>query len=382
VSARADNLAESDRPSIRLVGAAEGDPYSPGTLSGSARFLLDALERRYDLVQRVDYRLYDWRRGIAALGTFRLPRRRWAHRYHRSRVTLSLRSRRLRSQLAAVKEPYDLVVQLFGWFQPHEHPYVCFVDTTWHTVREQWAPWLPSRRRRALAYWLDADRRMFGRAKHIFVSNRQAAESLLGFYDVPATGVSIVGGGANFSSLPELGDLRQRDPIILFVGREFVRKGGDCLLEAFRHVRQGIPNARLVMVGCRGVANEGGVAVLGERGRSALESLYKQAKVFCLPSRYDPFPNVLAEAMAHGLPCVATTAGGIPEVVGEGETGFLVPPDDEISLARALLRLLREPDMAVSLGAAGRRRVEAELNWDAVAERMGPGLTRAARLVD
>ena len=58
-------------------------------------------------------------------------------------------------------------------------------------------------------------------------------------------------------------------------------------------------------------------------GREALADLYRRASVFVLPSIFDPYPNVLREAMGHGLPCVGSDSGGIPEIIVEGETGLL-----------------------------------------------------------
>jgi glycosyltransferase involved in cell wall biosynthesis len=79
--------------------------------------------------------------------------------------------------------------------------------------------------------------------------------------------------------------------------------------------------------------------------------------VFVLPSLWEGLPIALLEAMAAGLPVVATAVGGTPEVVVEGETGFLVPPRDPEALAEAILRLLREPDLRRRMGEAGRKRV-------------------------
>jgi starch synthase len=84
--------------------------------------------------------------------------------------------------------------------------------------------------------------------------------------------------------------------------------------------------------------------------------------LFVLPSLGEHFGRVLIEAMATGLAVVATDAGGVPEIVSHGETGLLVPPADPRALADAVVRLLKEPGLAMCLGAAGRRRAEAEFS--------------------
>ena len=82
--------------------------------------------------------------------------------------------------------------------------------------------------------------------------------------------------------------------------------------------------------------------------------------------------------MAHELPCVVTRVGGLAEIVLDGETGLVIPPEDGPALAAALLRLLEDPEQATRLGRNGRSRVELDQNWDAVVERMEPGLELAA----
>ena len=91
--------------------------------------------------------------------------------------------------------------------------------------------------------------------------------------------------------------------------------------------------------------------------------------MFCLPSTYEGFPLAILEAMAAGLPVVATAVAGIPEAVEDGRTGLLVPPEDPAALSAALLRLLRDPRLRGEMGGAGRRRL---------AERFAiPGVTAA-----
>ncbi|MEA3308129.1 MAG: glycosyltransferase, partial [Chloroflexota bacterium] len=84
--------------------------------------------------------------------------------------------------------------------------------------------------------------------------------------------------------------------------------------------------------------------------------------LFALTSDWEGMSNALLEAMAAGLPVVATAVGGTPEVVVDGETGFLVPPRDPNALAQAIIRLLRDPDLRHQMGEAGRARVAAHFS--------------------
>ncbi len=115
--------------------------------------------------------------------------------------------------------------------------------------------------------------------------------------------------------------------------------------------------------------------------RADVIQLYTHAAVFCCPSVYEPFGIINLEAMACGTAVVATSVGGIPEVVVPDETGVLVDPGlaagtfDPIdpagfasALAEAVNRLATNPALRDRFGAAGRRRVEAHFSWDAIAD--------------
>ena len=91
--------------------------------------------------------------------------------------------------------------------------------------------------------------------------------------------------------------------------------------------------------------------------------------IFCLTSDFEGTPNAVLEAMAAGLPVIATRVGGIPHIVRDGETGFLIEPGDVMGLADALRELLREPQRARRMGAAGRQRAEAEFSCGVIVPR-------------
>jgi glycosyltransferase involved in cell wall biosynthesis len=100
-----------------------------------------------------------------------------------------------------------------------------------------------------------------------------------------------------------------------------------------------------------------------------LATLYGEAEVAVVPSLYEGFSLPAVEAMACGVPVVATTGGALPEVVGhDGETGLLVPPNDPEALAGAIARLLDDADLRARLGAAGRERALTRFTWAVTAE--------------
>ena len=95
----------------------------------------------------------------------------------------------------------------------------------------------------------------------------------------------------------------------------------------------------------------------------------------------DVFPTVIAEAMASGRPVVSTTVAGIPELVANGETGLLVPPDDSRRLADALERLARDGSLRANFGRAGRQRIEDVFTIERTIERLLARFAATARSV-
>jgi glycosyltransferase involved in cell wall biosynthesis len=367
--------------SARLIGTARGNGFAPHTASGTALGLFDALDRRYGLDERVDVGLRPAQRAVAALAAVHPVRDRWRQRFWLSPLGfrfLSANSRRLLE--GAPRE--TLAVQVYGMFHTTGVPFVMYIDTTQAMARREWPEWSPYSGAGG-RLWLSQEREAYAGAQHVFTASRAAARSLQDDYGLPAERVTVVGAGSNFFPLPPA-RLRPRRPEILFIGREWERKGGPELLQAFRAVRREVPDARLVVVGTDRVAPEPGVEVRGKlMDRSELAACFESASVYCVPSRFCPFTNSLMEAMAYSLPCVSTTSAGTPDLVADGETGILVEPRDAGAIAGALLRLLREPELADRMGRAGRQRVERELTWDRVAERMAPvleglGAVRAA----
>lgn len=359
----------------RILGLVEGDPRT--ALSGVARFLFDALDRRLRVVERLDYSPQGIRRLALAAATFRPSRDAWRARFHTSRLAYEVLSATLVRRLRDVKGDFDLALQVHGWVRNQPRPYALYIDQTRLMAERGWPEWLPfSRRERPKLLELETE--MYRGASHLFVMGGPAGDSLVSDYGVEASQISVVGGGLPFDVLPRLSQ-PTAEPTILFVGREFERKGGDCLLRAFELVRERVPDATLHLVGTARRSEMPGAISHGRiADRDELASLYRGARVFCLPSRYEPYGLALIEAMAHGVPCVATNVQAIPEILDGGRAGVLVPPGDPTALAEALLRVLTDDELAREIGAAGRGEVERRLTWDHVADRMSPALSELA----
>jgi phosphatidyl-myo-inositol dimannoside synthase len=178
----------------------------------------------------------------------------------------------------------------------------------------------------------------------------------------------------------------ESDVLVLGVGR-FVRwKGFDDLVTSLASARVEMPNLKVVLVGDGDIRREleAQVAVLGLADlvsfagmavRDDVNAYLSAADIVAVPSVHadgfvDGQPTVALEAMAAARPLVVTRVGGLPDLVREGENGLVVEERDPDALAKAIVSLARDATRRTAMGAAGRARVERELNWDTVADRL------------
>jgi len=154
------------------------------------------------------------------------------------------------------------------------------------------------------------------------------------------------------------------------VGIDWIRKGGPTLLAAFDQVAAKFPNASLTIAGCAPPVSHPRARTAGLIPRSDVAALLAELSIFCLPSAVEPSAVAAVEAMAFRLPVVATSVGGFPGMVNDGETGLLVPPGDPGAMAAALCALLAHPERACAMGQAGYQRSRDLFTWEAVGARL------------
>ena len=189
---------------------------------------------------------------------------------------------------------------------------------------------------------------------------------------------------ARFSA-PSIAPIEKFDdgrPNILYVGRMDKRKGFRYLMRAFPHIKRAVPNARLIVVGAftdkektpfvryTRALRLRSVHFVGPVSRENLPRYYRTATVFCAPSTgFESFGVILLEAMATGVPIVASDIAGYRSVVENHVEGLLVPPKDEQAIARAVIELLCDPTRRAAMGAAGKCKA-AQHDWDLIAQRV------------
>ena len=213
-----------------------------------------------------------------------------------------------------------------------------FVVQLWGTDAEL------ARRAPAIAGWL------LRRARLSICASRALADAAR---TLGAREVRLIPSGVE---LPELVAEPEEPPFVLYAGRLSEEKG---VLELIRAAS----GLNLIVAG-DGPLRERVPGALGFVTHDELLRLYQRASVIVCPSRREGFGVVCAEAMAHGRPVVATSVGGLRDLVVDGETGLLVPPGDVPALRAALERVLGDRELRRRLGRAGRARARKAFSWD------------------
>jgi glycosyltransferase involved in cell wall biosynthesis len=188
--------------------------------------------------------------------------------------------------------------------------------------------------------------------------------------------IQIIPNGVDIHRFSTPKDRDWETPHMLFVGRLVYQKGLDVLVQALGEIKDLPWQLKLVGDGphhsiLESLVNELGIAdrveFKGWLGSQALSHQYRDANLFVFPSRHEGMPNAVLEAMACGLPVIASNIAGNEELVVPGETGLLVQPEDPYAFQNALKILLPNPKLRKQMGLASRKRVEEHYTWDQVA---------------
>lgn len=275
---------------------------------------------------------------------------------------------------------------------------VVTVHTTWKSESEalRYEPFLRLNRNEKIVRSFNGilsffEYKLLERSDKIIAVSANTKEELLESYNVNASKVQVIYNGVDagkFKPANEKDRVKREmgfnsDKVVLYVGRLYSRKGLSTLLRAAPIILQKFRKVKFVISGKSFHGEEEKLKTLASRlgveknvlfygyiPDEKLPKLYQAADIFVLPSIYEGMPFTLLEASASGLPVVATRVGGIPEVVSDGENGFLVSPLDIKGLAERILYLLENPSRAHEMGLLGRRIVEEKFSWQRVAERV------------
>jgi glycosyltransferase involved in cell wall biosynthesis len=202
---------------------------------------------------------------------------------------------------------------------------------------------------------------------------------LLSFVGLSEEKVVPIHNGVDLSSFPEFqAAVKTKERAILSVGRFAWSKGHIFLIDAMPAVLSEYPDTKLWLVGeflptrasvplqqhIKKLGIEKSVFFTGRVSKKRLNYLYHEAEVYVQPSLYEPFGITVLEAMSMRKPVIATSVGGIPEIIKNDREGILVEPRNSLQLAEAISEMLSDPSRRRKIGNNARKRVEEEFTWE------------------
>lgn len=370
---------------LQVVVLADGDPKNPNTNSGVASNLLRSLESHSEIavLDTVNVALTTRDRIAVRLLSIRPTRFFWNRAAEwglaRPLVRSIKRGRTLR------KLPRNAIaLHVRNFYFPSRRRYAAFIDTTLSLRQKHW----PEPELRAHNFWFlkILERFYYQNAVRVFVAGSYVVPELTEVYGVDSAKVTVVGAGAPvIPTLPTDREARNDSVCrVLFVGKEFERKGGPRLVEACRELVAAGKRIELHVVG---VSQQlPAYSWLFTYGRvddhRKLSAIYSECDIFCLPAVFEPYGLVLLEAMAHGLPAVVSDYGVLPELVGNNERGLVVsrqgPPAE---LSQALLMLVESRSERLRMGVQAESFVSGR-DWSDVAQRVVQELLKVDASMD
>ncbi len=220
--------------------------------------------------------------------------------------------------------------------------------------------------------WIKLEQQIYLNATAVYVQGNHVKKSLIDHYDVGEGNVVVVGAGSNSKPNEEQKYISEKrkysNKSILFIGLEWERKGGPQLYAAFLEVLKKIPDAKLIIIGCTPNLNNPQCEELGYLSMDELEHYYNASSVFCTPSKKEPFGYVFLEAYRYKLPIVARRIGAMPDIIDNGESGFIV--DSQQDMVDKLVLLLNNPAMLKAFGQKGYEKINTYFTWELTLRRI------------
>jgi glycosyltransferase involved in cell wall biosynthesis len=372
-----------------LVGT---DPFDRRSFSGISYYFFSECKKQGLLADAFGCELGGWRRWMQLARAWHPNRNAWRMRYYLSdpyRNSLTqIMARKLRGQpqgraLLQVGAMLDGPAARAGGgysYSYHDATIAMRLRNPFgsHGMSKTFA-------RKAMAF----ERKVYQKIDRIFVMGDFVGRSFEQDFDIPPERIVNISHGANLDTIPDPPDGKDYSiPEILFIAKEFDRKGGPALTRAFARIRQRHPNAMLHVLGSptpppqdtpmEGVQWHGFLRKEIPAENERLQGLFKRCSVFALPSLYEPYGISVSEAMLYGLPAIITGDWGVAEKVEPGVSGFHVRPGHEDDIAAALDDLLGNPAKAAAMGLAARTRALDRFTWPNVIQRMRAAIEAAS----
>lgn len=388
----------SKSPDVKITGFISGglmgsDPWDPSSFSGSSKALFEALQAEGVLARAFGLDVGKADFALRAAPRYHPDREVWRRRVFQSRSYRDALTRDLRRKMRP-EDASTVILQVGAYADgPAAYtgvaPVVTYQDSL---AAEYWSsPFVPEALKRDTRlkreHW-DYEIAVAAGAARVLTQSEHTRRSYIANYGIAPEKVENVLIGFNAAPPSALPLKDYARPEILFIGKEFRRKGGDLLAPAFAKVRARHPSAVLHIVGpperpadlpdAPGVVFHGFLSRGDPAQKAVFYDLLRRAALIVLPSRYEPTGLATLEAMSWGAPAIVTNDWAFPENVAHGETGWLLPALSVDALAATVVDALNDRDRLARMSAAAFAAVPQRFSWRGVAQRIFAACARVA----
>lgn len=355
-----------DFTQLHIGFASEWLKYRPRTWSGTPYSLFNALQ--HELVHPIcdiDVSLPDIQLYAHKILTGRLHEGKLISKYRHTHLHLRPVEKKLHRIIASLPEKLDAVLTIGDIGTTiGKYPFYIYLDMTIDYVMENHGRFPPGENMFSFYSYRNLLRRkkwqdrVFRECAGIFSMSKLMADHIVEHSGVERSRVHVVHAGNNMLKEDDDAPVEKtnrpcppgKKGRVLFVGRDFLRKGGDLVLAAFEYLAREYSNEiRLTIVGPPQWPQPGPVPeyveFVGDIPYDQVRSYYQQADLFCLPSRYEGFGLVFTEALSYGVPCIGRRAFAMPEIISHGVDGYLIEKDDPVELASLIIKTLEDETM-------------------------------------
>lgn len=395
-------MRETDIPTLPPITAicASGfvgtHPLDAASWSGSSRFFFGEIQKRGSLHACIGGEVPKLKKILLALRNTPIPpsKKIMIERMYMSTAYRNSLSRTLASKTEATEFPrgstsvqLGSMYNLFGKFPSHvlrtsynDGNLIQAINSPFY-VQSNYST-------RSIDQSIAYEKKVVHSLDIVFTMSEFLRQSFIHDYNVPEEKVCCIGAGINIT--PDLvdellaRDLSQKDydrPFILFVAKDFRRKGGETVLKAFKKVQSTIPKAEIHFVGeipdnlgsispGKGVFFEGFLDKENPRHVEKFKWLFLRSTLYVLPAFHEAFGISPLEAMLNGIPCIVSNRWALKEIVPAGQVGENVKPGNTEELAEKMIALLSNPDKLRAYGERARPWVAENFLWDKVVDRL------------
>lgn len=360
--------------SMKIIFICQWDGNKEKTWSGTTYSLLKAL-RKYNDVIEIDMSLNKAEIFILRAFSVRFSKSGIKCNFDFSPLTIKYKNMKLKRKLKAYGNMPKLCIGDFGIIKDTFYYADLTIDTLLN-LRKQYSDikeyinfsYVPESR---MIKRRNSQMEYFNIVNGIFTMGHWLRDSLIEESGINKEKVFQVGGGINLDVRKVNKNIRKTNNKILFVGRDFKRKGGELVVEAFKYLKSNyLKDSELFIAGPINLEFEyEGIHLLGDLNSEKLSYYFNICDIFCVPSFFEAYGLVFIEALAYGLPCIARDSFEMRNFIQDGETGYLISNNNFKELALKMYDLLNDDNIKKNVLEKNDFYIN-EYSWDTVARRI------------